>query len=357
MAEVKRRNKSPETGEDKNGEAPPRRQTRVTLTQDVSSRYRKIMPKSPASPRPRKPADGTAPPASRGQKSEGDGSGPPPRRRSGTARGSSSREDSPRRTTDSRSGTVPRRTRPAAGGSSRDETPRRGRPARGSSNREESPRRTGSNSAGSSYRPTDRRLGHSPRPAKNPRSGGQLELRIILDRELPEAAKQVTEIQAMILNAANDLISLIETLEQGHAFCTQCLSDLTWDKSLTEVVQSMNTKFDEALKIITVLYEKISFQDLAGQRLAKVEMFLKTLSTVLTPLSGTIGRPSGRSSHPAGTGTRKEAQILRSPARDRYAPESVSKNADKKGKKALKGPQAPGEGADQAEIDRLMNNL
>ncbi len=50
MSETKRRTKNPETTADDAGERPARRQTRVTLTKDVSSKYRKIMPKGPAKP-------------------------------------------------------------------------------------------------------------------------------------------------------------------------------------------------------------------------------------------------------------------------------------------------------------------
>ncbi|MDL2227103.1 hypothetical protein LJB86_05565 [Deltaproteobacteria bacterium OttesenSCG-928-M10] len=323
MAEVKRRNKSPETGEDKGGEKPPRRQTRVTLTQDVSSKYRKIMPKGPAKPRTRQPADGSAPPAGRGRKIDGGDDYSP--RRSGPARERSSRDESPRRTAGGRSQTAPRRT----GGSG---------PGRGDAPRRSGPDRTGA--------PSSR--------AGAPKKDGQLELRVILDRELPEAAKQVAETQALILNAANDLFSLVESLEQGHAFCAQCLSDLTSDGTdPIEVVRSLNVRLDEALKIITALYEKMSFQDLAGQRLARVETFLSALSTVLKPLTG---GPARRQDWAAGF--RKEGGPTRqASSRDKRTPEPASKKADNDEKNNLKGPQAPGEGVDQAEIDRLMANL
>ncbi|MCL2029522.1 MAG: hypothetical protein FWG97_03820 [Deltaproteobacteria bacterium] len=117
-------------------------------------------------------------------------------------------------------------------------------------------------------------------------------LKTLIQRDLPEALRQIRETQDLLRAAAEEILTLLET----------------WDRKNTAPSEP-----DHQAPLITSLFEKMSFQDLAGQRLAKVENFLKTLREI---------QPSPRLQ-----GTRS---------------------------KTLKGPQAAGGGLNQQEVEALL---
>ena len=295
MAEIKRRNKSAETESNGAGESPPRRQTRVTLSKDVSSRYRKNI-----------------------------------------------KEDN---------------KRPYAGTRRKDDdggSAAKGRPAASSRRYESSERPAGKS------RPVGRPpLKREERAARGP------ELKAIVNRELPEALKQLREIQALLAEAANDLLERLETMT-GHGNDLIKELELTSDQSkeLKKTLKPLKAKAETMVEVLQTMFEKISFHDLAGQRLTKMETFCQALEEVLPPLttsgfserkraaprSGAYGdrdKPSSRGSY----GDRDKPA-----ARGRKSVEDSGKEAPKARKTStLKGPKAKGEGMSQTEVNRLLN--
>lgn len=262
MSEIKRRTKTVAESEQNEGQKAPRRQTRVTLSKDVSSKYRKIMPRNSSSPR--KKSASASPHAVNG---------------------------GPKRVSAS----------PAA-------------PKKSGPQRSISPRRAAAEQT------------------------GLLELKIIIDRELPEAAKQVKEIQNLLHRAATDIFDLTDAVEQNRQSCVALLSELSQTRSLPlAAAAALAERFHELSKSVTSLYEKMSFHDLAGQRLLKVESFLGALSLVLPAFSS-----AAETKPKKGKGERKNVR-----------PELKAKPA--KAEKRLKGPSE--DGLKQDEIDRLMAAL
>ncbi len=263
MSEIKRRTKTAAEPEQNEGQKAPRRQTRVTLSKDVSSKYRKIMPKKSSSPKKKSAAAS------------------PKKAAAGGAKIISASPAAPRKSA---------LQRPA------------------------SPRRAAAEQT------------------------GLLELRIIIDRELPEAAKQVKEIQNLLHRAATDIFDLTDAVEQNRQSCVSLLNELSQTQSLPlAAAAALAERFHELSKSVTSLYEKMSFHDLAGQRLLKVESFFGALSLVLPALGAAAAAKTKK-----GQGERKNAR-----------PESKAKPA--KAEKRLKGPSE--DGLKQDEIDRLMAAL
>jgi hypothetical protein len=292
MPEIKRRTKKDPPPTDT--AAPPPRQARVTLTKDVSSRYRKLVPRA------------------------------------------------------------------RAGGSTPSRPPR---------------------SKGPAPRPATRPE-QAPKPPRRDSPSWPPPLKTLIQRELPEMTRQLRETQQLLLVTAKEILPLLED----------------WvGRPLEETLQTL----------VTALLEKTSFQDLAGQRLAKVENFLKVLDEITRPTAST-GRfqprrdkpfsktgPAGGSKFnqsrrdkpfsqagPAGgskssqsrrdkpfsqagsAGGSKSSQSRRDKPFSKTGPAGGSKSSrphrDKppsSGGKNLKGPQAAGGGLNQNEVESLLTGL
>jgi hypothetical protein len=147
-------------------------------------------------------------------------------------------------------------------------------------------------------------------------------MKALVNRELPEAARQVRETQDLLKTAAEEILTLLETWDQRPA-------DDPADSEPDQATRDFRA-------LITSLFEKMSFQDLAGQRLAKVEDFLKALGEIVRP-----GPPAGR--------------VRPRPGKTENQPgRNAPPTADEK---TLKGPQAAGGGLDQKEIEALLADL
>jgi chemotaxis protein CheZ len=83
---------------------------------------------------------------------------------------------------------------------------------------------------------------------------------------------------------------------------------------------------------VTSIYEACSFQDITGQRITKVVKTLKHIEEQVSKLLDAFGEELAKTQQPA----------------DSEGP-AVLSDAD-----LLNGPQLPGRGVDQAEIDRLL---
>ena len=239
MSEIKRRPKK-DPPRDETTAQPPR-QTRVTLTRDVSSRYRKLVPRAQAAggsakPRPPRFQGSTAHPEQRGDH----------HKRGGTAK--------------------------------------------------------------STWKP------HRPqRRDSGDQSGGASDtLKTLVSQELPEATRQLRETQELLRSTADEMLTLLEG----------------WESRPPEENQDFQA-------LVTTLFEKISFQDLAGQRLAKVEKFLKALDEIIQTGASTVSfqpRPDKPKTGPA------EGQTATPQAEE----------------KTLKGPQTAESRLGQNEVDDIL---
>lgn len=374
MSETKRRPKSAEQENDDSGSSAPRRQTRVTLAKDVSSRYRKLMPESKER--------GAAKGGPRDRRSEKGSSGADRRKRDDFREG-----ERPRFRDDER----PRRDRTTAAGGGRDwpgredgerggQRPfRGGRPSRNPAESDGSssfPRRSnaalgargGPSSGRSGERPFRKSGPPSGRSGERPFRGGSgtpsgrggerpsfhkpsgrtafaakdglnqaqgLELRAIINRELPEASRQVRETQDLLLTSAGEIIELAEKMLDLHLQIDANIQALISSQpALEEALAAIRADFEEARKQAATLFEKTCFQDLAGQRLNKVEVFCQALDRVLPSLAGKSGR--------------------KRPGAADDRPYSERQHREHKPKAELKGPQAAGQGLDQGKVDELL---
>jgi hypothetical protein len=116
---------------------------------------------------------------------------------------------------------------------------------------------------------------------------------------------------------------------------------------------------------ITALVEKMSFQDLAGQRLAKVENFLKALDETTRPTAATDRFQPRRFKPFSKTGPAGGSKYS-PPRRDKPFSKAGSAGDSKPGRPrrdkppfsgGLKGSQAAGGGLDQNEVEGLLTDL
>lgn len=311
MSETKRRPKQEESGGDSFENRDSHKQTRVTLAKDVSSRYRKIMPESKTgSPARRGPAPG------RSKKADGFEAPSRARRESGEAAGG------------------PPRRRPGLPGKHDESRP----PARRSS------------------------FGTSE---DKPRSGfgRELELKAIIHRELPEAARQVRETQDLLTTSAQELLGISEKLCEAHEGIKNRLNGLAVSQpELSPALKELETDCDQARALALSLFEKMSFQDLAGQRLLKVESFCQTLNQILPALA----KPAGRSGSPRPSSAfsprsprslkekDQESHGRKGPARGAAGGRGGTGAAGRGGPSRLKGPQGAGRGLKQKDVDKIF---
>ena len=236
MSEIKRRiKKDPPKAETA---ATPPRQTRVTLTRDISSRYRKLVPRA------------------------------------------------------------------QAGGSAKSRPPRLQDPATHPERGNHRHKRGGTQPTWKPHRPHQRDSGGQG-------DGSSDILKTMVSQELPEAIRQLRETQELLRSTADEMLTLLEG----------------WESRPPEENQ-------DSQALITTLFEKISFQDLAGQRLAKVEKFLKALDEIVQTGASTISfqpRQDKPKTDPAkGPATTASAE------------------------KTLKGPQAAESRLGQSEVDDIL---
>ena len=163
-----------------------------------------------------------------------------------------------------------------------------------------------------------------PRRLDNPGPGGGLSrtlksMKDLIDRELPGAVRQLREAQNLLQTTAEEMLTILEE----------------WENRPPE-----EAKDSQAL--VNILFEKMSFQDLAGQRLAKVYNFLRALDGSGQPGDSADHRPPSqagpllKTSQAGGPETR--------PGQDQ--PE-----------KNLKGPQMPESRLAQNEVDQILMAL
>ena len=279
MSEIKRRVKSADEAVENNGQSPPRRQTRITLTKDVSSKYRKIITKNDTSKK-----------------------GPYREPRSGDETGQPFKAD--------------KKTGFRGEGGKR--PPARQAPSRGFSQ--------------------DR--GKPPAAAARREPPMGTALKAIINRGLPLTLDQVKQTQDLILSSAAEILSLAENLDQSHRKINETFESILAENKLLEAALApLKDELDQTRQIITRLFEKSSFQDLAGQRLIKINDFLLALEQALTAAPATDRRPRkplAQSGRPGKTFPAKPGG---------------------RGGSRLKGPQAPGKGMKQNDVDDILAKM
>jgi len=130
---------------------------------------------------------------------------------------------------------------------------------------------------------------------------------------IPSATDELDAIVEATARATNEILDACETFEAVSA----------------ETGGEVATQLQQAT---TRIYEACSFQDITGQRITKIVATLKTIERRIDAIVAAFGdRVPGEPRPPA-----------------RPAPQPLGEAA------LLNGPQLPGNGVDQAEIDRLL---
>ncbi|MCH8924545.1 MAG: protein phosphatase CheZ [Proteobacteria bacterium] len=138
---------------------------------------------------------------------------------------------------------------------------------------------------------------------------------------LPEASDQLSAIVGATEQATNDIFEAIESIE-----------------ALAAKMDSKTAK--RVTGAVTRVYEACSFQDITGQRITKVVTALQNVETKVQALLQAFGEESGAEG--------REAAPLTSV--DGAAPASSDEHL-------MTGPQMPGEGNSQDDIDALLANF
>ena len=145
-----------------------------------------------------------------------------------------------------------------------------------------------------------------------------LKVEDIRDAHIPSATDELDAIVDHTAHATNEILDCCETLEQLQ-------SELSGEAA------------DKLQGAVTRIYEACSFQDITGQRIGKVVTALKAIETrVSAVVSAASGMPGPESAPVAAPGA--------APGDDKRT----------EGQKLANGPQLPGSGVSQSEIDRLL---
>ncbi len=146
-----------------------------------------------------------------------------------------------------------------------------------------------------------------------------------INREfLPEASDQLIAIVGATEQATHDIFEAVELIE--------------------ELTEKMTPETAERVtEAVTRVYEACSFQDITGQRVSKVVTALQNVETKVHALLQAFGEESGADGREA-------------------APETPEASVDgattaPSDKDLMSGPQMPGEGNSQDDIDALLANF
>jgi chemotaxis protein CheZ len=130
--------------------------------------------------------------------------------------------------------------------------------------------------------------------------------------------------RAFIPSATDELDAIVEATAQATNEILDCC------ETLETVAAKLGGEMSEALQTaVTRIYEACSFQDITGQRITKVVRTLKSIEERIAVIVATFSDRAAGAELPAQVATDGESSLLN-------------------------GPQLPGNGVDQAEIDRLL---
>jgi chemotaxis protein CheZ len=108
--------------------------------------------------------------------------------------------------------------------------------------------------------------------------------------------------------------------------------------------QAAVTVADGIVEQVTRVYEACSFQDITGQRISKVVSALKEIEGRVNVLVDLVAPLTG--AQPPAAFTKKNGAS--------YGAADRAMTAEERDQGLLEGPQLPGQGIDQAEIDKLL---
>jgi chemotaxis protein CheZ len=145
-----------------------------------------------------------------------------------------------------------------------------------------------------------------------------LKVEDIRDAHIPSATDELDAIVDHTAHATNEILDCCETLEQLEA-------ELSGDAAV---------KLQGA---VTRIYEACSFQDITGQRIGKVVTALKAIEVRISSIVSTASGIPGPAAAPV-------AAVAAAPGNEKRT----------EGEKLANGPQLPGAGVSQSEIDRLL---
>jgi len=145
-----------------------------------------------------------------------------------------------------------------------------------------------------------------------------LKVEDIRDAHIPSATDELDAIVDHTAHATNEILDCCETLEQLQ-------TELSGDAA------------DKLQGAVTRIYEACSFQDITGQRIGKVVTALKAIETRISSVVSAASGMAGAVAAPA-------AAVVAKPRDDGRT----------EGEKLANGPQLPGSGVSQSEIDRLL---
>ncbi|MFN7306074.1 MAG: protein phosphatase CheZ [Alphaproteobacteria bacterium] len=145
-----------------------------------------------------------------------------------------------------------------------------------------------------------------------------LKVEDIRDAHIPSATDELDAIVDHTAHATNEILDCCETLEQLQ-------SDLSGEAA------------DKLQGAVTRIYEACSFQDITGQRIGKVVTALKAIDSRMSAVVSAASGMGGADPAPAAVAAAKPGD---------------DKRTD--GEKLANGPQLPGSGVSQSEIDRLL---
>jgi chemotaxis protein CheZ len=130
--------------------------------------------------------------------------------------------------------------------------------------------------------------------------------------------------RAFIPSATDELDAIVEATAQATNEILDCC------ETLETIAAKLGGEMSEALQTaVTRIYEACSFQDITGQRITKVVRTLKSIEERIAVIVATFSDRAAGAELPAQVATDGESSLLN-------------------------GPQLPGNGVDQAEIDRLL---
>ena len=139
---------------------------------------------------------------------------------------------------------------------------------------------------------------------------------------LPEASDQLSAIVGATEQATNEIFDAVESIE--------------------ELASTMAPEQAERItEAVTRVYEACSFQDITGQRISKVVTALQNVESRVDALLQAFGEEAGAAN---GTGAPAEVSTATEPG--------ARPDED-----LMHGPQLPGEGNSQEDIDALLNSF
>lgn len=158
---------------------------------------------------------------------------------------------------------------------------------------------------------------------------GELEA---LGREVARAKSEIAALRVDDINASH-IPTATDELDAVVSHTATATNEILDCCETLEGLQARLTGADaEALSgAVTRIYEACSFQDITGQRIGKVVSALKSIEKRVAAVTQSFGR---------GTAPPPEPEV---PAKPRT-----------EGQELANGPQLPGSGTSQAEIDRLL---